>query len=71
MFFRFYLIGFFRSLFRLLSNSVYVALVCSTCVFLFGIGGTISFNAKYLETQYFLPTWKANMILGKLNIIQL
>ncbi|WAR03470.1 SO2A1-like protein [Mya arenaria] len=63
------LLGFLKSLFRLVSNSVYMPLTLSTCVILFGVAGMIAFSAKYLETQFFIPAWKANMLVGLMNIV--
>ncbi|XP_076437791.1 solute carrier organic anion transporter family member 2A1-like [Babylonia areolata] len=60
---------FLRSMLRLARNPVYVCMVMGTCSVLFGISGMISFLPKYLETQFMIPAWKANIILGVLNIL--
>lgn len=61
--------GFFKSIARLVCNTVYMPLVASTCVTLFAVAGMLAFSAKYLETQFFIPAWKANVLLGVMNIV--
>ncbi|XP_053376208.1 solute carrier organic anion transporter family member 2B1-like [Mercenaria mercenaria] len=63
------ILGFFKSIFRLVCNPVYMLLVVSNCVALFAVAGMLAFSAKYLETQFFIPAWKANMLLGVMNIV--
>lgn len=63
------LLGFFKSIFRLVCNTVYAPLVVSSCVQLFAIAGTLAFSAKFLETQFFIPAWKANLLLGVMYIL--
>ncbi|KAH3883708.1 solute carrier organic anion transporter family member 2A1-like isoform X1 [Dreissena polymorpha] len=63
------ILDFLKCLFRLISNSVYMPLNASTCILLFAVAGMIAFGAKYLETQFFIPAWKANILLGMMNIV--
>ncbi|KAL4222575.1 Solute carrier organic anion transporter member [Mactra antiquata] len=60
---------FFKVFGRLLTNTVYMPLVLSNCIALFVIAGNLAFSAKYLETQFFIPAWKANMLLGVTNVV--
>ncbi|GFR70784.1 solute carrier organic anion transporter family member [Elysia marginata] len=60
--------GFFKSARRLLTNPVYTLVVLATSFALTGISGYMAFAAKYLETQFTVPVFKANMTLGSLNV---
>lgn len=60
---------FMKTILRLVTNPVYMPMVVATCIILFSVAGAVSFSAKYLETQYFIPAWKANMLLGVTNIV--
>ncbi|KAK7092008.1 solute carrier organic anion transporter family member 2A1-like [Littorina saxatilis] len=60
---------FLKSILRLVQTPVYMCVVMGTCVSLLGIGGMISFLPKYFETQFMIPTWQANILLGVLNIL--
>ncbi|GFR63431.1 solute carrier organic anion transporter family member [Elysia marginata] len=60
--------GFFKSGRRLLTNPVYTLVVLGTSINLTGVAGFMAFAAKYLETQFTVPVFKANMTLGTLNV---
>ncbi|RUS78913.1 hypothetical protein EGW08_013326, partial [Elysia chlorotica] len=60
--------AFFKSLRRLLSNPVYSLVVLAVGINMTGIAGYMAFAAKYLETQFTVPVFKANMTLGSLNV---
>ncbi|KAL8623212.1 hypothetical protein ACOMHN_066186 [Nucella lapillus] len=59
---------FLKGILRVARTPVYMSMILGTCSLLFGVSGMISFLPKYLETQFMIPTWKANIILGVLNI---
>ncbi|XP_046326405.2 solute carrier organic anion transporter family member 2A1-like [Haliotis rufescens] len=61
--------GFLSALVRLVSNPIYFPIVMGNCVTLFSIGGMMAFIPKYMETQFTLPAWKSNMIIGGLSIV--
>ncbi|KAK3767275.1 hypothetical protein RRG08_065659 [Elysia crispata] len=61
--------GFLKSCGRLMTNPVYTLLVFGISVNLLGIGGYYSFAAKYLESQFTVPVFKANVTLGSLNML--
>lgn len=58
----------FRTMTRLLSNRLYVLSVLNGCLSLFVVASYIAFIPKYLETQFSIPTWQANMLMGALTI---
>ena len=57
--------GFGKCLYRLFRNPVYMLMIAMVCFKMFGAGGAMAFIIKYMETQFYLPTWKANLLLGK------
>lgn len=56
--------AFARTMLRLFRTPVYMLTAVGTCIFFFGISGTMSFHPKYLETQFQIPVWKANTLIG-------
>ena len=56
---------FLKTFMRLISNPVFMPQTLATCILLFTVSGMMSFKPKYLETQFFIPAWKANMLLGR------
>jgi organic anion transporter 2B/organic anion transporter 3A len=56
---------FFKTILRLVKTPVYICNILGSCISLLGVGGNIAFMPKYLETQFQIPTWKANILLGK------
>ncbi|CAL1537422.1 unnamed protein product [Lymnaea stagnalis] len=60
--------GFFKSMLRLLKNPVYACITVSNGVHIMCVSGMMAFMPKYLETQYTMPAWQANMYLGTLNV---
>ncbi|CAG5123502.1 unnamed protein product, partial [Candidula unifasciata] len=55
---------FLASLYRLLTNPVYVLMVISSCFNIFTVAGSVSFTPKYLERMFHLPAYKANYIMA-------
>ncbi|XP_050404634.1 solute carrier organic anion transporter family member 2A1 isoform X2 [Patella vulgata] len=49
---------------QLLKNPVFTLVEVGTCTFLFVMAGTGAFYPKYLETQFLLPAWQVNIIIG-------
>lgn len=62
------ILGFLVALKRLCTNPVYMLMLFGLCMMLFTVGGTVAFTAKYLETQFFMPAYKANMLMGAMNV---
>ncbi|KAH9496195.1 hypothetical protein Btru_010449 [Bulinus truncatus] len=60
--------GLLRVLLRLVLNPVYVCIILSNGVNLMCVSGFLAFMPKYLETQFNIPAWQANMYLGAMNI---
>ncbi|CAE1294480.1 unnamed protein product [Acanthosepion pharaonis] len=54
---------FFKSIIRILRQPPYILLASAMSVKMLGIAGVFSFNAKYLEVQFFLPAWKSNAVM--------
>ncbi|KAK3611257.1 hypothetical protein CHS0354_004901 [Potamilus streckersoni] len=53
-----------KSILRLFRNPIFTLSCANGTITLFGIMVMGSFAPKYLETQFFLPSWKANVISG-------
>ncbi|XP_036354665.1 solute carrier organic anion transporter family member 2A1-like [Octopus sinensis] len=66
-----YIKDFFRSLRRICRKKSYLFLVCGVTSNIVGVSGVSSFAAKYIETQYHLPAWKSNAVLGVINLLAL
>ncbi|KAL3856591.1 hypothetical protein ACJMK2_011326 [Sinanodonta woodiana] len=60
---------FLQTLRRLLTNPVYMPLIAAVCLTLLGVSSSISFGPKYLEVEFFVPTWKANILQGVVGIL--
>ncbi|XP_035828567.1 solute carrier organic anion transporter family member 2A1 [Aplysia californica] len=60
--------SFFRSLCRILCSPVYTCMMVAVGVNLMGVSGMLAFMPKYLETQFSIPAWKANILLGAVNV---
>ncbi|XP_033726803.1 solute carrier organic anion transporter family member 2A1-like [Pecten maximus] len=60
---------FVRGLYQLIRNPVYMLLVLCGCIDIFAVSAFVSFTPKYLETQFSLPVWLANIIMGSLGIL--
>ncbi|KAK3087448.1 hypothetical protein FSP39_006020 [Pinctada imbricata] len=60
---------FLSSVLRIISNPIYMCQLIATCIVLFLIGGFISFTPKYLETQFSIPPWKANVLMGSMSVL--
>ncbi|XP_025100117.1 solute carrier organic anion transporter family member 2A1-like [Pomacea canaliculata] len=63
------IIEFLRSVMRVLMTPVYTLVVLGLCCQVLGQTGLFAFLPKYLETQFFLPTWKANVTIGLVNLL--
>ncbi|XP_071142524.1 solute carrier organic anion transporter family member 1C1-like [Mytilus edulis] len=61
--------GFFKDLFGLLRNKLYVLINVSRCMILIVVSGSVAFGPKYIETQFTLPAWKSNLVIGVTRII--
>ncbi|XP_046563275.1 solute carrier organic anion transporter family member 2A1-like isoform X1 [Haliotis rubra] len=61
--------GFLSALVRLVSNPIYFPIIIANCITFFTIGGMMAFFPKYMETQFTLPAWKSNMILGAVGLL--
>ena len=55
---------FLKTLLRLLRSPVYMCVVLGTSMALFGVSGMIVFLSKYMETQFLIPVWQANTMVG-------
>lgn len=53
-----------RKVIRILTNARFTVNLIAVCIVLFIVGGFIAFTPKYLETQFFIPAWYANVLLG-------
>ncbi|XP_060081019.1 solute carrier organic anion transporter family member 2A1-like [Ylistrum balloti] len=53
-----------RGLLKVFRCAVFDVCLVATLCLLFGAMGNTIFGPKYLENQFNIPTWKANMILG-------
>ncbi|KAK6183360.1 hypothetical protein SNE40_010859 [Patella caerulea] len=56
--------AFLSLIWQLLKNPIFTLLEVGTCSLLFVLAGTGAFYPKYLETQFLLPAWQANIIIG-------
>ncbi|XP_071101395.1 solute carrier organic anion transporter family member 2A1-like [Haliotis cracherodii] len=59
---------YFRLLRSILSNPIFMLLLCATISLIFGVGGLHSFMPKYIENQFGLEAWKANLIMAGLGL---
>ncbi|XP_067667494.1 solute carrier organic anion transporter family member 2A1-like [Haliotis asinina] len=57
-----------RILRNIMTNPIYVLLLFATMSLIFGVGGLHSFLPKYIENQFGLEAWKANLILAGLTL---
>ena len=55
---------FLKTILRLLRTPVYMCVVLGSCISVFGISGMIAFIPKYMETQFLIPAWQANVMVG-------
>lgn len=55
---------FLSAMSRVIRNPVYFLLTVSTICNCLGIAGTIAFMPKYLASQYDIPLWQANIVMG-------
>ncbi|KAK3609328.1 hypothetical protein CHS0354_024870 [Potamilus streckersoni] len=60
---------FLHTLRRLLTNPVYMPLIAAVCLTLLGVSSGLAFGPKYLEVEFFVPTWKANILQGVVGIL--
>lgn len=54
-----------KKLVRILKNARFTLNLAAVCLVLFLVGGFLAFTPKYLETQFFIPAWYANILLGR------
>ncbi|ESO83135.1 hypothetical protein LOTGIDRAFT_197485 [Lottia gigantea] len=57
-----------KSVLRLLTSPIYILSNMASCILLLSISGMLAYLPKYLESQYRIPTWKANVLLGTMNV---
>ncbi|VDI78739.1 solute carrier organic anion transporter family, member 3A [Mytilus galloprovincialis] len=60
---------FFKDIYGLLRNKLYVLIIVGRCLILILVGGSVAFGPKYIETQFTLPAWKSNLVIGVTRII--
>ncbi|KAJ8321924.1 hypothetical protein KUTeg_000395 [Tegillarca granosa] len=53
----------FKAVIRLFTNPIYALCVASVCIGAFLLAGLSTFMPKYVETQFTLPAWQANILL--------
>lgn len=53
-----------KKLARILGNARFSLNLAAVCLVLFLVGGFLAFTPKYLETQFFIPAWHANAVMG-------
>lgn len=39
-------------------------IIVGRCLILILVGGSVAFGPKYIETQFTLPAWKSNLVIG-------
>ncbi|KAK3088850.1 hypothetical protein FSP39_024570 [Pinctada imbricata] len=54
---------------RIFQRPVYLLNLLGLSLLLFGVMGMSSFGPKYIENQFYQPTWKANLLLGGEKLI--
>ncbi|XP_067667496.1 solute carrier organic anion transporter family member 2A1-like [Haliotis asinina] len=52
----------------ILTNPLYTTLVLASVCHLFSVGGAHAFMPKYMENQFGLPAWKANLLMAGLSM---
>ncbi|XP_064597128.1 solute carrier organic anion transporter family member 2A1-like [Liolophura sinensis] len=57
-----------RSVFRVLRLPVFTLLALSSTMHTFALLGMASFFPKYLETQFYIPTYKTSLMLGVISL---
>ena len=54
-----------KSLYRVLKCPVYTLALCGVICVIFMVAGSMSFGPKYIEHQFTVPGYKANIIVGE------
>ncbi|KAK3576478.1 hypothetical protein CHS0354_028527 [Potamilus streckersoni] len=54
---------------RLSLNSIFVLLVLGNCLLMFSVAGMVAFSSKYMEVEFHVPTWKANILMGAVAVV--
>ena len=54
---------------RIVTNPVFMPQAIAECIMLFTVSGMIAFSPKYIETQFFLPAWKVNILIGNISFV--
>lgn len=60
-----FIVGFISTVLRLFRNGCFTFSILGSCLQMFFVSGMISFMPKFLETQFTIPTWHANLLMGK------
>ncbi|CAE1162807.1 unnamed protein product [Acanthosepion pharaonis] len=64
-----YIKEFLALFWKLMKRPVYLLQCFKSIVVIFVMAGTFPFTAKYVETQYQLPSWKSNIFIGAFGIL--
>ena len=60
--------GVFNSIFQVLRVPAFTMMLLACICSVLGYSAAFSFGPKYMEKQYNIPAWKANIILGKFKL---
>ncbi|XP_060069119.1 solute carrier organic anion transporter family member 2A1-like [Ylistrum balloti] len=58
-----------KGLWLLVTNRLYMLVVVANCLILFYVGGVLAFLPKYMETQFQIPAWFANIVMGIIGVL--
>lgn len=64
-----YIKEFFVAFAKLAKKPIYVLLCLKSLIAVFVMAGTFPFAAKYVETQFQVPSWKSNILIGAFGIL--
>ena len=57
---------FFKTTLKILRKPVILLMLLNTFTLILGVSGTMSFQMKYIENQYDMPTYQISLYLGEL-----
>jgi len=52
------------SVWRVLKSPLYACILCTVLTYMFAVMAFASFGPKYIENQFQIATWKANIVMG-------
>ncbi|XP_069105984.1 solute carrier organic anion transporter family member 3A1-like [Argopecten irradians] len=58
----------FKGVGALVTNKLYMLVVLANCLTLFMVGGFLAFMPKYMEAQFQIPAWFANIVMGIIGV---